>query len=373
MSSSPVRLASRTTSTSGRVPSSVLKPVFPRMCPRARPCSARPRHRFCYKSGSSCRWRNSRRCARMLGGSRNISDSLTRLDDPRPHTIPRHFHSALSLDRDQPIGLVAGAGRFPIAFAEKIRHVRQPLVTAALRDHASAELVPLSTRLTWTGIAKIGRIIRFFKREGVRNWVMAGKVQKTRLIGAPWRIVRLLPDWRALRMWYRRVRDHADDTLLSAVIAEFESEGLVCRSALEICPELLVRAGVLTRRSPTASEWKDIEYGWGLATEMGRLDVGQCVAVIDRAVLAVEAIEGTDRAIARAGDLCPRGGFTAVKVAKPHQDMRFDVPTVGATTIEVISKAGGRVLAIEAGSTILLDEAETIALADQHGISIVAR
>jgi DUF1009 family protein len=176
-----------------------------------------------------------------------------------------------------------------------------------------------------------------------------------------------------LRMWYRRARDHADDSLLSAVIAEFAVDGLVCRSALELCPELLVRTGVLTRRSPTAAEWKDIEYGWALAKEMGRLDVGQCVAVIDRAVLAVEAIEGTDRAIIRAGELCPRGGFTAVKVAKPQQDMRFDVPTIGTTTIEVISRAGGRVLAIEAGRTILLDEAETIALADRSGISIVAR
>ena len=134
-----------------------------------------------------------------------------------------------------------------------------------------------------------------------------------------------------------------------------------------------MRAGVLTRRSPTAAEWKDIEFGWVLAKEMGRLDVGQSVAVIDRAVLAVEAIEGTDQAIARAGQLCPRGGFTTVKVAKPQQDMRFDVPTVGTTTVEMICKSGGRVLAIEAGRTILLDEVETVALADRCGISIVAR
>jgi DUF1009 family protein len=135
---------------------------------------------------------------------------------------------------------------------------------------------------------------------------------------------------------------------------------------------LLVRPGILTKRKPTTAEEQDIRFGWELAKEMGRLDVGQSVAVRERAVLAVEAIEGTDRAIIRAGELCPRGGFVVVKVAKPQQDMRFDVPTVGCQTVEMIRKAGGRVLAIEAGKTILLDEAQTIALADRYGITIAA-
>ena len=118
---------------------------------------------------------------------------------------------------------------------------------------------------------------------------------------------------------------------------------------------------------------QDIEFGWELAKEMGRLDIGQSIAVKERTVLAVEAIEGTDRAIARAGELCRSGNFTVVKVAKPQQDMRFDVPTVGGSTIETLRQAGGRVLAIEAGKTILLDETETLALADKYGITIVAR
>jgi DUF1009 family protein len=136
---------------------------------------------------------------------------------------------------------------------------------------------------------------------------------------------------------------------------------------------LLVRPGVLTRRQPTAREQADIDYGWNLAKEMGRLDVGQSVAVRDRAVLAVEAIEGTDAAIRRAGGLCPTGGFVVVKVAKPQQDMRFDVPTVGPSTIRSIQAAGGKVLAIEAGKTILIDEADTVRLADEAGITIVSR
>ena len=160
--------------------------------------------------------------------------------------------------------------------------------------------------------------------------------------------------------------------MLLDLIAEFAADGLRCESALDLCPELLVRSGVLTRRKPTPSEERDIAFGWDLAKEMGRLDVGQSVAVKERAVLAVEAIEGTDCTIARAGMLCRAGGFVVVKVAKPQQDMRFDVPTVGCTTIETMHQAGGRVLAIEAGKTILLDEATTIALADRYGITIAA-
>src|SRR5439155_12975216 len=162
------------------------------------------------------------------------------------------------------------------------------------------------------------------------------------------------------------------DSLLLGLIAEFERDGLYFRSALDFCPELLVRTGVLTRRAPTAFEQRDIAFGWELAKEMGRLDVGQSVAVHERTVLAVEAIEGTDQAIARAGQLCRRGGFVVVKVAKPQQDMRFDVPTIGVATIETIRRAGGTVLAVEAERTILLDAPETIALAERHGLSVVA-
>jgi len=156
------------------------------------------------------------------------------------------------------------------------------------------------------------------------------------------------------------------------MIDEFAHDGIHFESALQLCPELLVNAGVLTRRRPTSREEADIAFGWDMARKMGELDVGQSVAVKELAVLAVEAIEGTDRMIARAGELCRAGGFTVVKVAKPRQDMRFDVPTVGTSTIETIHRAGGRVLAIEAGKTIILEQTETVTLADRYGISIVA-
>jgi DUF1009 family protein len=172
--------------------------------------------------------------------------------------------------------------------------------------------------------------------------------------------------------FFRKRRANNDDSLLLGLIDEFRAHGLECVSSLDLLPELLVREGVLTRRKPTASEEKDIAMGWALAREMGRLDVGQSVMVRERAVLAVEAIEGTDRAIERAGELCSRSGFVVIKVAKPGQDRRFDVPTVGTGTIETMRRAGARVLAIEAGQTILLDEAQTIALADRYGIAIAA-
>ncbi len=272
----------------------------------------------------------------------------------------------------RPIGLLAGRGRFPIVFAQKTRELGIPTVCVGVRHEASPELKDLVDRFYWSGLARIGRTIRCFQREGVEQLVMAGKVTKSVLFH-PWRILSLLPDWRTVRFWYRRRRpDNRDDTLLLTLIDEFASEGLHFSSALDLCPELLVRPGILTRRKPTTREEADIAFGWGLAKEMGRLDIGQSVAVKERAVLAVEAIEGTDRAIARAGELCRAGEFVVVKVSKPQQDMRFDVPTVGRTTIETMHRAGGRVLAVESGRTIFLDEAETIGLADRYGITIVS-
>jgi DUF1009 family protein len=201
---------------------------------------------------------------------------------------------------------------------------------------------------------------------------MAGKVEKRELF-KPLRMLRLVPDWRTLHMWYRYCRENKkDDTLLLAVIREFERDGIEFSSALDFCPELLVKHGFLTRRRPSPAQWKDIHFGWEMAKEMGRLDIGQTVVVNDTAVIAVEAIEGTDECIRRAGQLCRRAGLTVVKVAKPQQDLRFDMPTIGVQTLQTMREAGARVLAIEAGMTILLDQQEVIQLADKLGISIVA-
>ncbi|MFO0801341.1 MAG: UDP-2,3-diacylglucosamine diphosphatase LpxI [Gemmataceae bacterium] len=272
----------------------------------------------------------------------------------------------------EPVGLLACAGRFPIIFAEKAREAGVPVVCLGVRGMADPVLKGLCAEFHWMPRASLGFMTRTFCRAGVRRFTMAGKFHKHQLL-KPWLLVRFLPDWRMLRFWFfgsRRANN--DDSILLGLIQEFRSHGLDCVSPLELCPELLVREGLLTRRRPTANEERDIRVGWALAREMGRLDVGQSVMIRDRAVVAVEAIEGTDRAILRAGELCGGTGFVVVKVAKPAQDMRFDVPTVGVQTIESMKAAGGRVLAIEAGKTILIDEAETVALADRYGIVVTA-
>jgi UDP-2,3-diacylglucosamine hydrolase len=299
----------------------------------------------------------------MIRGSR---EGRTAVTSAIPHSAYRVPNSR------EPIGLLAGSGRFPILFAEAARRQGLPVACVGIRYEASEELRALCASFEVVGVSKLGGLIRAFKRRGVKRIVMAGKVTKN-VMYTPWRIVRLLPDWRMLHMWYRTCRaDKRDDSILLSVIAEFARDGMAFASALDYCPELLVKRGILTRRRPTAAELKDVEFGWGLAKEMGRLDVGQSVAVKERAALAVEAIEGTDRCIERAGQLCRSGGWTLVKVAKPQQDMRFDVPTIGTATIETLHRAGARVLAIEAGKTIVVDQADVVALADRYGLSIVA-
>lgn len=270
------------------------------------------------------------------------------------------------------VGLLAGAGRFPILFAEEARRQGLKVCCVGVSGMASEELADVCYQYHTTPLARVGRAIRLFKRAHVSRVVMAGKIEKTVLF-QPWRIVRLLPDLRTLHLWFRyAMANRKDDTLLLAVIREFERDQIIFQSALDFCPELLVKHGFLTRRRPTDAQWKDIRFGWEIAKEMGRLDIGQSVVVNDLAVIAVEAIEGTDRAILRAGDLCRRGGFSVIKVAKPQQDLRFDVPTIGAQTIKTLHEAGGRVLAVEAGQTIILDEPEVVDLADRLGIAIVA-
>ena len=280
-----------------------------------------------------------------------------------------------SPDRPAPaskVGLLAGKGEFPIAFARAAKSAGHDVYCMGVAGLAPPELAEHCRDFRTAPLARLGKAIRYFRRKGVRKVVMAGKIEK-KVLFDPWRWTRLLPDYRTLHMWFRyAAANRKDDTILLAVIREFERDGIRFDSALDYCPELLVEHGFLTRKRPTAKQWDDIRFGWELAKEMGRLDVGQTVVVCDQAVIAIEAIEGTDAAIRRAGELCRRGGFTAVKVAKPQQDMRFDVPTIGQRTVEELANAGGKVLAIESGMTIMLDQQEVVALADKLGVAIVS-
>ena len=289
--------------------------------------------------------------------------------------MSRNFttHEGLQLHRiDKPqIGLMAGWGDFPLAVVKSMKANGYKVYCAGLRGHADPMLADICDGFTWCGLLRFGTSIRFFKKNHCSDAVMAGKVFKVQLL-QPWRWLRFLPDWRTMTGLPRVLRrDGRDDTLLSWVVEEFARDGVRFQPATDYAPELLVKAGLLTRRRPTDAQRHDIQLGWSMAKEMGRLDIGQSVMVKDKAVIAVEAIEGTDECIRRAGALC-RGGFTVVKVAKPQQDMRFDVPTVGLQTLQTMLDAGGKVLAIEADRTIILDQPSLIDFANRHGMVVVA-
>jgi len=273
------------------------------------------------------------------------------------------------------IGLVAGWGRFPIVVAESLRAQSCEVHCVGLEGHADDRLRTVCDTFVWGGVARLGAHIRYFRNQGIKEATLAGKLFKHRVLyGQSW--PSLLPDLRTIKAFFPHFvlgsKNRNDDTLLSVIVSEYAKSGITMAPATDFAPQLLAREGVLTTRAPTAAQRRDIDFGWNLAKQMGRLDVGQSVVVKGQAIVAVEAIEGTDACIRRAGELCPQGGYTVVKVAKPQQDMRFDVPTIGVSTIESIVAGGGKTLAIEAGKTILLDEQETLALANQHGIAIIA-
>ncbi|MFZ4731164.1 MAG: LpxI family protein [Pirellulales bacterium] len=272
------------------------------------------------------------------------------------------------------IGIIAGWGRYPVVVAEAIRRHGGRTAVLSIRDHADAALEPLADIHGTVGVAELGGAIAFFQRAGVRRATMAGKIHKTKLFAKrAW--LHHLPDWHGLVTFWphfvSRRRDNRDDSLLSAITAAFDAEGVAMCPATDFAPELLATAGLLAGRPLSAGELADVVFGWRLAKELGRLDIGQTVVVRRRAPLALEAIEGTDECIRRAGRLCPAGGLVVVKVAKPQQDLRFDMPTIGVGTLESLRAAGGRVLAIEAGRTILVDAPALAATAVAAGITLV--
>jgi len=284
-------------------------------------------------------------------------------------------HGAEDDGRPPRVGLLAGWGRFPVVVAETLARQGFQTYCIGVRGYADPVLAEVCHDFHWGSLARFGDAVRYFRRHGVTDVTMAGKIHKTFMF-QPWFWIRLLPDVRTVRAFaphflFRR-KDCKDDTLLGRVVELFAADGIRFGPATDYAPELLVKQGQLTRRGPSAHEWNDIRFGWQLAKEMGRLDVGQSVAVKSQAVLAVEAIEGTDECIRRAGHLCRAGAFTVVKVAKPQQDMRFDVPTVGLGTVQTMVEAGAKVLAIEAGRTIIVEEPQVAEFADRNKLVIVA-
>jgi DUF1009 family protein len=273
------------------------------------------------------------------------------------------------------IGLLAAWGRYPVLVAEALRRQNYHITCVGAADLADPALAGICQDFEWFGWGRLGGTIRYFRRHGIEQATMAGKFHKA-LLYSPRVWLRHRPDWQGVKTFYHyfvtHKRDNKDDTLLGALTDAFGANGIEFRPATDFAPELLVKSGLIAGRLPSTTQQADIEFGWDVAKRMGALDIGQSVCVKDGAILAVEAIEGTDASILRAGDLCKKGDFTVVKVAKPQQDMRFDVPTVGVRTLRTMLASGAKVLAIEGGRTILLDEEEFRKFAATHKISVVA-
>jgi DUF1009 family protein len=268
------------------------------------------------------------------------------------------------------LGIIAGAGKFPFLVAEGAKRAGCEVTIVGLRGFADASIASLADRFHWAGLARMGSWVRTLKRRGVERVILAGSVSKSSMYGR-FRVLRLLPDLTSIRIWFFRLKDKRNDAVLAAVADEFARHGIVMEECVKYTPEHMVTEGVLTRRQPSSAQRRDAEFGWRIAKELGRLDIGQSVAVKETEVIAVEAIEGTDRMIERAGALARSGGWTLVKVAKPSQDMRFDVPTIGPQTIAALARNGASMLAVEAGKTVVIDKEETITAAERAGIVVV--
>lgn len=262
------------------------------------------------------------------------------------------------------LGLIAGNGKFPIIFAEQAKREGFTVIAVAHRGETLEEIERVVDDVTWIYVGQLGKMIRSFHRAGVTEAVMAGGIRKVKLFE------NFRPDLRGAR-FLARVRKRDDDALLRGVAEELEGEGIKILDSTLCLSRIIPAAGVLTRLEPTAAQWEDIRLGLRVAKEIGRLGIGQTVVVKDGVIVAVEGIEGTDAAIHRGGALA-KSGCVVVKVSKPDQDLRFDVPAVGIDTIKSIQAAGGSVLAVEAGKTIFLEMDELLKQADVNRISVVA-
>ncbi len=262
------------------------------------------------------------------------------------------------------LGLIAGNGKFPIIFAEQAKKEGYSLVAVAHRGETLEAIDELLDDVTWIYVGQLGKMIRTFLRAGITEAVMAGGIQKVKFLE------NFRPDLRGAK-FLAGIKSKDDDALLRGVAEELESAGIKILKSTLCVPQIVAAEGVLTRRAPSASEWEDVRFGFHVAKEIGRLGIGQTIVVKRQMVVAVEALEGTDAAIERGGKLA-KSGFTVVKVSKPDQDLRFDVPAVGVATLARLREAGGSVLAVEAGKTILLEKDRFIKQAEDFDIAVVA-
>ena len=273
------------------------------------------------------------------------------------------------------IGLIAGNGRFPLLVLDAARAQGFEVIVAAIKEEALPEIEEHgATAVHWLSLGELSKLIETFQREGVRRAIMAGQVKHKQIFSS------IRPDWKLAKLLLS-LGTRNTDSLLGAVAQTLAEEGITLENSTSFLEPLLAKPGVLTKRGPTPRETKNIEYGRAVARHLARYDIGQTVVVAESACVAVEAMEGTDAAIGRAGDIMRSlegdastlgRELTVVKIAKPNQDMRFDVPVVGLKTIAVMRQAGASCLALDAGKCLLLDGDAIIAAADAADITIVA-
>jgi DUF1009 family protein len=282
--------------------------------------------------------------------------------------------------QNEKLGLIAGNGKFPFLVLEAARAQGYDVVVAAIKEETFPEIEAHGAAVVhWLSLGELSKLIEMFRREGVTRAVMAGQVRHKQIFSS------IRPDWRLAKLLLSLTTRNTD-SLLGAVAKVLGDEGIVLEKSTWLLEPLLVKAGVLTMRSPSEQELKNIDYGRRVAGQLAQLDIGQTVVIAESACVAVEAMEGTDDTILRAGEIMwslsldGRGDastlsreLTVVKIAKPNQDMRFDVPVVGVTTIEVMQAAGATCLALDAGKCLLLDGQKVIDAANAAGIAIAAR
>jgi UDP-2,3-diacylglucosamine hydrolase len=262
-------------------------------------------------------------------------------------------------------GLIAGNGRFPFLVLEGARSQGIEMAVIAIKEEAAPELEKIAKVLHWVSLGELSKTIELLQQEGVTQAVMAGQVKHNKIFSA------IRPDWKLAKLLLSLPRKNTD-SLIGAVARVLGEEGIQLVDSTLFLKPLVADAGVLTRRAPNGHEAEDMAYGLGVARQIAGMDIGQTVVIADRACVAVEAMEGTDETIARAAKITSGKPLVVVKVSKPGQDMRFDVPVVGLSTVEQMRVAGATALAVDAGRTLLFDRAKLIELADAAGIAIEA-
>jgi UDP-2,3-diacylglucosamine hydrolase len=271
-----------------------------------------------------------------------------------------------------PVGLIAGGGRLPILVAQSLRERGHKVVGLGLSGQYDKDLPGLCDRFREAGVLRIASWGRILAQQGVRHAIMVGLVDKAKLMHDPLKMLRNIPDARTVMTWYGKLRhDRRSSVLLAAIADELDRHGVGLMDSTAPIQNHLASAGVMTQRSPTEQQRADVAFVWPLLAEMLKLDIGQAVAVRDRDVIAVEAVEGTDRMIQRVGQLCRAKGWTLCKGARAGHDRRSDVPTVGPKTIENLAAHGGGCLALAAGDVIMVDRDAMLNLADQLGIAVI--